>query len=1045
MSLGSPSPFLMILSFCIGIISSYTALILVERMLDSNRKKDIRWVLYGALIMGMGIFSMHFVGMIAYHIDASVSYEPMLLFVSFLVSILTSFAAFYLPFNRSLSKTNLIISGLIIGMGSVLMHHLAMEAMTLPFDLNIKSVFFSLSILIVLIFSTVGLRVFFQTGEMQTPLIRKISGAVMLGSGISLMHYTGMLATEYTPHSHVDVYNGMEAFSLGIIVSLTVLIILVVSIFLVVIDLRTLTSERSLLANMKESEERFHRLLELSPDPIVIHSGKEVVFVNEACLKLVNASDKSVFIGRSIIDFVPPAFKEIVKERILKMHTGIKAPPMEQQLMTPDGNIMDVEVTGVQIEFEGRPAIQLILRDIREQKRINRELEENRQRYQSLFENNPDGIYSMDSLGNLMDINQSLVNLLGYSKIEFSKMTFHPVVHEDDLKRVTSSFKEALEGQPQNYDITGVHKNGHGIPLNVTNMPIIVDGDIIGVFGIAKDISKEKEAFRLLEENEEKYRSLFEHNLDAVFELNWDGRFTDVNKMAEKLTKFSKEELYDLTFPAIIAAGLEEVNETFNSVKTGNSLHTEQKLKDKYGSVIEADVSVVPIRKQGEVDGAFSIVRDVTETKQNHQRINELAFSDQLTGLPNRHWFYKHLEEVLQKATEEKQTIAILIVDFDDFKSVNDLLGHHGGDLFLLKISERLKGCLSNNIQISRHGGDEFIIVVENADEANVRKLAERMLHEMNRPILLHDHELVVTLSIGISMHYDGNCDEEALIKQADLAMYLAKDKGKNNFQFFTEELEEKMTRKLQIENALRKAIEQEEFELHYQPQVDIKTEELVGLEALIRWNSSFGFVSPAEFIPIAEDTGLIIPIGEWVIKEACRQIKLWERKGFPKIKVSVNVSARQFKDPHFGRKVKNILGDFKVDTCCFEIEITESVMMNIEESSILIEELKTLGVKIAIDDFGAGYSSLNVIKNVEIDTLKIDKSLIDDITSNHRNMSILTAIIGVGLSLNTEVIIEGIESKEQVEVLKAFDVVGQGYYFSRPYPPEQLEHQLYK
>jgi len=1045
MLFGSYSPFLIMLSFFIGIIASYTALVLVERMSDPNQSKKVIWVFGGSLIMGMGIFSMHFVGMMAFHIGSPMTYDPFLLFVSLIISVISSFAAFYIPYVQSLSKTKVFLSGLIIGTGIVLTHYIAMAAITDSMELQYNAFYFTLSILIAMIFSSIALKVFFNIKDSQTPIKRNVSSAVILGVAISLMHYTGMKATVYMPHSHNELPTGIDTFTLAIIVSAIILIIMVVSILAAILDFRTINAERRLLLNMRESEERFHRLLELSPEPIFIHNGKEIVFVNEACLKMFNVSDKSKLIGKTITDFIHPDVKDIVRERIENMKKGFKAKPLEHQIISFDGSFIEVEVSGIGIEFEGQSAFQIVLRDITEQKKISRKLEDSQQRYQSLFKHNPDGIYSMDRQGNLMNINQSLENIFGYTIKELSTMSFHFVVDPDYLDMTTSSFKKALDGKPQNYETVGIHKNGHKLPLNITNMPIIVDEEIIGVYGIAKDISKEKEAFRLLEENEEKYRSLFEHNLDAVFELDLDGRFTDVNKMAEKLTHFSKEELYNISFPAIIAADLKEVNDTFISVKAGNSLHVEQKLKDKYGTVIEADVSIVPIRKQGEVDGAFSIVRDVTEQKHNQQRIKELAFTDQLTGLPNRHWFYKNLEEVLQRAKEQKQTIAILIVDFDDFKGVNDLLGHHGGDLFLQQISKRLQSCLPKNDQISRHGGDEFIIVVENADEANVRNLAERILNEMNRSILLHDHELVVTLSIGISMYADGNCDEEALIKQADLAMYLAKEKGKNNYQFFTDALEKKMTRKLQIENALRKAIEQDEFELYYQPQVNIKTEELVGLEALIRWNSPFGFVSPAEFIPIAEDTGLIIPIGEWVIKEACRQIKQWERKGFPKIKVSVNVSARQFKDPHFGRKVKTILEEVKVDPCCFEIEITESVMMNIEESSMLIQELKKLRVKIAIDDFGAGYSSLNVIKNVEIDTLKIDKSLIDDVTGNGRNMSILTAIIGVGISLNTEVIIEGIESKEQVEILKAFDVVGQGYYFSRPYPPDQLEHLLNK
>lgn len=298
----------------------------------------------------------------------------------------------------------------------------------------------------------------------------------------------------------------------------------------------------------------------------------------------------------------------------------------------------------------------------------------------------------------------------------------------------------------------------------------------------------------------------------------------------------------------------------------------------------------------------------------------------------------------------------------------------------------------------------------------------------------------MMSLSIGISLQEASSSDGELLLKQADFAMYSAKEKGKNNYQFFNEDLSKKITRKYQLEYALRKAIERHELQLYFQPQIELRTGTLVGLEALIRWNSPFGIISPIEFIPIAEETGLILPLGEWVIQEACRQIKEWEREGRPKVKVSVNASAKQFQDPEFSNKVKRILQGEKVDSRYFEIEITESVMMDIEKSKQRINELQEFGVKIAIDDFGAGYSSLNVIKNIEIDTLKIDKSLINEVLSNQRNLFILTAIIEAGKNLNTQIVVEGIESEEQVTVLKEFDVIGQGYLFSRPLQKEELE-----
>ena len=1030
----SASPFLIILSVFVAIIASYTALVLVEKRVNAIQVKKNLWVLAGAIAIGMGIFSMHFIGMMAYHIDVHIPYNPTLLLSSLFTSVISSFIAFYLLYFGTLNKTKIVISGLLIGIGIVSGHYLAIGAAEGNIDLQFNSIYFVLSLMIAVVFSSVAIKIFKNIKNRQVSLERKVISSVILGLAISFMHYISMDALVFTPSASP----GSNAFNnvLLLIVFSILIVLTILAIAFAVADYRNLHAEKHLVEKLTESELRFRRLVELAPEPIVVHSGRKLVFVNKACLKMINVKDENEVLGKSILDFVAPAFQEAVKERIQHMMSGNSAETMEQQFITPSGEIIEVEVAGSQMEFEGKPAIQLVLRDITEQKKIRKELEESEQRYQSLFFHHPDGVYSMDCHGNLMNVNQSFLNLLGYQEDEFLKMSFHPVVAPTDLDKTLQYFQKALEGSPQNYEIKGNHKNGGQIYFNVTNIPIIVDGKITGIYGIAKDISKEKQALRLLEENEEKYRSLFEHNLDAVFEIDIDGSFMNVNKRAEELTSYTQAELRNMSFLHLIAENPARVHEVFNLAKQGNSLQAEQKLKDKNNEVLEVDINVVPIRKQGKVDGVFSIARDVSEKKKIEKKVNELAFTDQLTGLPNRHWFYQNLALVIEKARKLDRSLAVMLIDFDDFKGVNDLLGHYGGDLFLKKVSERIKACLRPTDRLSRHGGDEFIVVFENVTTEYINRLALKILNAMNTPVELMDHEMIVTISIGISMQTSCTTDEEILIRQADFAMYSAKEKGKNNYQVFTEDLNRKFTRKFQLENALRKAVEKDEFLLYYQPQIDLHSDKMVGLEALLRWDSPFGFVSPAEFIPIAEETGLILPIGEWVLEEACRQIKEWKQAGLPKVKVSVNVSARQFRDSHFSQKAEAVLTRYQIDPSYFEIEITESVMMDIEESSKVIKELRALGLKIAIDDFGAGYSSLTVIKNVEIDTLKIDKSLIDDVLVSPRNLSILKAIIEVGKGLHTNVVVEGIEEQEQVELLKNFDVIGQGYYYSRPCPP---------
>ncbi len=1034
------SPFLVILSLFTAIISSYITLVLIEKINDAVGIEKRIFTLFAACAVGIGIFTMYFTGMAAAHPDVQVSYNPLILMSSLLLLIVASYGAFQLLYFKEETKWKVVFSSLLLGAGIFFSHYIAVISIEVQTDFQFNIWNALLSLLFAFVFSTLAIQLYTVAASGKQSVMGKSISAVILGLAVAVMHYSSDSASISGLEPQASRALDYADYSLVLFVLTMILFMILLAVFFAVLDYRTITNDKKLQEKLRENEARFRRLVELSPEPIIVYSGENITFVNHACLKMVGADDEDELIGKSVYDFVSPEFHLSIKKRVNRMIAGHDNAPVEQEIVVPKGKALEIEMRGARLEFEGMPAVQLILRDITEQKRMHRKLEESEQRYQSLFIHNPEGVYSMDTQGRLLNVNQALIDMLGYSKVEFSTMGFEEIVAPEFLQETVSKFDLALSGVPQNYEVMGIHRNGEAVPFYITNLPIIVDQEIIGVFGIAKNISTEKKAMRLLAENEEKYRSLFEQNLDAVFELDLDGNFISVNQHAEKLTGYNKQELHSMAFPALVAENLDDVQRTFSLAKRGRSLRSEQKMIGKSGKEIEVDINIVPIRQQGNVEGAFSIARDITEKKRIEKKVNDLAFTDQLTSLPNRHWFYENLAQATKRAKQFQYPLAVIIIDFDDFKGVNDLLGHHGGDLFLQRVSERINGCLRPVDRLSRYGGDEFIVVLEDVNEEYLEALCQGILKEMNRPVELMEHELIVTISIGISFQSSWDCAAEVLIRQADFALYSAKEKGKNNYQFYTEDLNEKATKKLQIENGLRKAVDNGELLLHYQPQIDLETNRWVGLEALLRWESPFGMVQPGDFIPIAEETGLILPIGEWVITEACRQLKEWEQQGYPLVKVSVNVSARQFRDPNFSLKVADILKEYEVDTQYFEIEITESVMMDVEEASVLMEKLRTLGIKIAIDDFGAGFSSLTVIKNVNIDTLKIDKSLIDDIIDNRRNLSILTAIIDIGKNIHTEVIAEGIETKEQMELLKSFQVTGQGYYFSKPVLPEQLE-----
>lgn len=428
--------------------------------------------------------------------------------------------------------------------------------------------------------------------------------------------------------------------------------------------------------------------------------------------------------------------------------------------------------------------------------------------------------------------------------------------------------------------------------------------------------------------------------------------------------------------------------------------------------------------------------------QRNSKLMAELRYSayyDSLTGLANRDSFIEKMKRTIDKNTADQ--VALLLIDLDRFKFINDTLGHHIGDEILKKTAIRLKESLSPDTQIYRLGGDEFVITLPHATEKTAAGTAKQILASFQKPFSVRSHEINVTTSIGISLFPEHGTTSEDLLKNADTAMYFSKEKGKNVFSFYNTELNNNMMRKMDIENYLVKAIELNQFSLSYQPKVNLETQGIVGMEALLRWkHPEMGWISPVEFIPIAEETGQIVSIGKWVLEEACRQNKLWQNQGLPSLKVSVNVSVLQFQNGKFINTVKSILKKTQLPPKFLELEITESIMQNIEESIQVIEKLGKLGVKTSIDDFGTGYSSLHILQKIPIDTLKIDKAFIDELDEDRKH-PMVKAIIDLALNLGLNIVAEGIENTNQMKSLQELGCpVGQGYLFSKPLNSSEFE-----
>jgi diguanylate cyclase (GGDEF)-like protein len=441
--------------------------------------------------------------------------------------------------------------------------------------------------------------------------------------------------------------------------------------------------------------------------------------------------------------------------------------------------------------------------------------------------------------------------------------------------------------------------------------------------------------------------------------------------------------------------------------------------------------------------------RRLVETE---EKLVYLANYDTLTGLPNRNLLLERLRQTLGRARRAHQKVAVLALDLDNFKMINDPLGHEVGDKVLCEIAQRLTQMVSEmGVTVARLSGDEFVVMFDtNNIVKDVSEMAPRLLDNISRPMTIDNHEMVITASIGISVYPSDSEDASLLVKNADTAMSRAKAAGKNTYQFFTAEMNKVALERLILENRLRKVLANNELCLYYQPQVELSSGKIIGMEALVRWqHPELGLVSPLKFVPVAEEMGLIIPIGEWVLRTACQQNKDWQRAGFPPLRVSVNVSSRQFQPSNLLETIKNALTDSSLNPIYLELELTESILMEEEnnhpKSTLeLLTELQAMGVQIAIDDFGTGYSSLSYLKRFPVNTLKIDRSFIKDIDTNNDDAAIATAIIAMAHSLRLSVVAEGVENSEQLAFLQEQQCeIVQGFYFSRPIPVKEMTQML--
>lgn len=543
--------------------------------------------------------------------------------------------------------------------------------------------------------------------------------------------------------------------------------------------------------------------------------------------------------------------------------------------------------------------------------------------------------------------------------------------------------------------------------------------------------------------------NLFQTIIDSVILTDPKGIILNVNPETQRLLGYNQEELVGESLERIFFSDSQSKNvNIFELLNTCPVRGVEASVISKNGVKIPIMLSISECKDNYDTRIGFVLAsKDVTEYKNAEKKIQYLATHDSLTGLPNRLLFTQLLNHSIQSAKRNKQQLAVFFIDLDRFKIINDTKGHDAGDQLLQEIAKRYKQSLRAIDVVSRQGGDEFVILIEDVHKlSDLEHVATLILANTFKPILLLGDECRVTASIGISLYPQDGEDTQLLMKHADMAMYCSKEEGKNTFQFYSEDIQSQSMGRLAIETNLRLAIERNELSLHYQAKVNFKTGIITSVEALLRWqNPHLGSVSPAQFIPVAEETGIIISIGKWVLKTACAQNVAWQKQGLPSVCVAVNLSLRQLTDNNLIDDIKAALNDSGMAPSLLELEITEStIMYNPTKMRAILVRIKSIGVRLAIDDFGTGYSSLAQLKYFPIDTLKIDRSFTRNIAENVEDKAITHAIIAMGETLGLTVVADGVETIEQMNYLKdqSCDEM-QGYYFSRPVVPEQFADLL--
>ena len=830
---------------------------------------------------------------------------------------------------------------------------------------------------------------------------------------------------------------------------------------------RDIDVRKTVDAYLTQTEDRYRGLLEAAPDAmVVVNEDWEIVLLNLRAEKQFGYR-RDELLGQKITNIIPQGFAE----RLIADSTRTAAEALAQQIGTgieltarrKDGSAFPIEIMLSPLESIEGVLVTAAIRDISVRRAAEEHLAQMEGRYRGLLEAAPDAMVVVNEDWEIVLLNLRAEKQFGYRRDELLGQKVTTIIPEGFAERlIADSTRSAAEALAQHIgtgiELTARRKDGSAFPIEIMLSPLeSVEGVL--VTAAIRDISVRKAAEEHLAQMEGRYRGLLEAAPDAMVVVNETGDIVILNVQAEKQFGYRRDELLGQKVTTIIPEGFAErliADSTRTTAEAlaqqiGTGIELTARCKD--GNPFPIEIMLSPLESP---EGILvtAAIRDISARKAAEALAQTIALEmihsakhDLLTGLPNRLLLNDRIDQAIVRAERHADKVAVLSLDVDEFKQINNSFGRPIGDKLLQSIAKRLLGCVRTSDTVSRQGGDEFIVLLSEIDqEEDTAILARSMLQQVTQLHTIDGQELHVTASIGVSVYPDDGTNAEMLTKNAETAMNQAKERGRQSYQFFKPAMNLRAVERQSIEEGLRRALERRELVVHYQPKVDLATRKITGAEALIRWNHpTRGLVPPAQFIPVAEECGLIRPIDAWVLREACEQTHAWADAGLPALTMAVNVSAMEFREEAFLDGVFATLHDTGLDPHLLELELTESVLVKqAETAASILRAVRDKGVQVAIDDFGTGYSSLSYLRKFPVDALKIDQSFVRQISNGGDDTIIVTAIIALARSLKLRVVAEGVETAEELAFLceRQCDEV-QGYYFGRPMPAHQFASLL--